>query len=201
MTSTPPTHPHRLDVLVAEIRGCRRCEATLPLGPRPVLLARPGARILIAGQAPGRRVHDSGVPFDDPSGERLRAWMGVDRREFYDSPHIAVVPMAFCYPGTGTSGDLPPPPACAAAWRARLLAELPAVALTLVIGRYAQTWHLPGRRKASLTETVRAFDEYAPARIPLPHPSPRNNNWLRRNPWFAAEVLPRLRTRVRALLT
>lgn len=193
-------HSPGLDALIAEIRGCRRCESALPLGPRPVLIARPGARILIAGQAPGRRVHASGVPFDDPSGERLRAWMGVDRRTFYDSPRIAILPMGFCYPGTGASGDLPPRPECAEAWRARLLAEMPAVALTLVIGSYAQTWHLAGRRKGSLTETVRAYEEYAPALIPLPHPSPRNNLWLRRNPWFSAELLPGLQARVRALL-
>lgn len=185
--------------LVAEVRACTQCAAHLPLGPRPVLQVHPAASILIAGQAPGRKVHASGVPFQDASGERLREWMGVDARVFYDPRHVAILPMGFCYPGTGASGDLPPRPECAATWRRRLLAALGNVQLTLLIGQYAMAWHLEAACKPSLTETVRAWREYWPDTIPLPHPSPRNNPWLRRNPWFERQVVPALRRRVRAL--
>ena len=160
-----------------------------------MLQVHPEARILIAGQAPGRRVHESGVPFDDPSGERLRDWLGIDRDTFYDERRIAILPMGFCYPGTGKSGDLPPRPECAPAWRTALLELLTGVRLTLVIGQYAQAWHLPDARR-NLTETVRAWREYDPGVIPLPHPSPRNNIWLKKNPWFGEELLPKLRERV-----
>jgi uracil-DNA glycosylase len=188
-----------LDALLAEVRACRLCEAHLPLGPRPVVQLDARARILIAGQAPGRRVHASGLPFDDPSGDRLRDWLGVDRAVFYDPARLAIVPMGFCYPGTGTSGDLPPRPECAPAWRAKLLANLGKLELTLAIGQYAQRWHLgPSRR--SLTEVVRGWRDHWPATLPLPHPSPRNNRWLRNNPWFEAEVVPVLRERVAAIL-
>jgi uracil-DNA glycosylase len=178
--------------LLESVRQCRICEQHLPLGPRPVLQFDARAKILIAGQAPGRRVHESGVPFDDPSGDRLREWLGVSRDEFYDPEKIAILPMGFCYPGTGKSGDLPPRPECAEAWREQLLRGLEEIKLTLVIGQYAQLWHLPDTRK-NLTETVRAWQDYAPHIIPLPHPSPRNNIWLKKNPWFAESLLPALR--------
>lgn len=165
-----------------------------------MLQAGAAARILIAGQAPGRKVAASGVPFDDASGDRLRAWMGIDKAAFHDPDFIAILPMGFCYPGTGASGDLPPRPECAATWRERLLEQLPSIELTLVIGTYAQAWHLkPAGGGASLTATVAAWREHGARVLPLPHPSPRNNGWLQRNPWFEADVLPELKTRVRAL--
>lgn len=181
--------------LMEDIKNCRVCEAHLPHGPRPVLQANPHARVLIAGQAPGRRVHESGVPFDDPSGVRLREWMGVSDVEFYDPSKIAILPMGFCYPGTGKSGDFPPRPECAATWRDELLHKLPNIGLTLVIGQYAQKWHLPHLQK-NLTETVRQWSDYGPGVIPLPHPSPRNNIWLKKNPWFIDELLPELQRAV-----
>ena len=181
--------------LLKEVRACQLCAATLPHGVRPVLQHHRDARILIAGQAPGRRVHASGIPFDDPSGERLRDWMGVSREQFYDPQQIAILPMAFCYPGKGRSGDLPPPPICADTWRARLLDALPNLRLTLVIGQYAMAWHLP-EAAGSLTEIVKNWRQAPSGLLPLPHPSPRNNIWLKRNPWFAAELLPELRRRV-----
>lgn len=188
-----------LSTLLDEVRRCSICAPHLPLGPRPVLQAHGEARVLIAGQAPGRRVHTSGVPFDDPSGERLRAWMGVDEETFYDPRRVAILPMGFCYPGSGRSGDLPPRSECAPAWRERLLAELSSVRFTLVIGGYAQAWHLPDAGP-SLTATVARWRDYLPALIPLPHPSPRNRIWLRKNPWFEEEVVPALRVRVREAL-
>lgn len=187
------------DPLLADIRACRICEEHLPHGVRPVLQFRPEARILIAGQAPGRKVHASGVPFDDASGDRLRAWMGVSRDDFYDPAKIAILPMGFCYPGTGTSGDLPPRPECAQSWRRPLLNALRQLQLTLVIGSYAQAWHL-GDKAAGVTTAVRNWRSYWPKIVPLPHPSPRNNLWLRRNPWFEAELLPRLRARIARVL-
>ena len=189
----------KLAQLLAEVRDCTHCAAQLPQPPRPVLQAGRGARILIAGQAPGRKVQDSGVPFDDASGERLRAWLGVSSAQFYDPEQIAILPMGFCYPGKGKSGDLPPRPECAPLWRARLLAQLPNLGLTVVIGQYALAWHLPDV-KASLTETVRNWRQHWPGVLPLPHPSPRNNIWLKKNPWFEAELLPPLRARVAQLL-
>ena len=188
-----------LDQLLARIRACRLCEASLPLGPRPVVQASASARILVVGQAPGRRVHESGLPFDDPSGDRLRDWMGIDRAVFYNERLVAAVPMGFCYPGTGPSGDLPPRPECAEAWREELLAKLSAVRLTLVIGQYARRWHLPQAR-GPLTATVRDWRRYGEGVLPLPHPSPRNNGWLRRNPWFEQELVPVLRRRVARVL-
>ena len=186
--------------LLSEVRACRLCEAHLPLGTRPVLQVQSGARILIAGQAPGSKVHQSGVPFNDASGDRLRDWMGIDKAMFYDVACVAILPMGFCYPGTGNSGDLPPRPECAPAWRAKLLARMPDIELTLVIGQYAQAWHLKDARDATLTETVMAWRNHWPAVLPLPHPSPRNNIWLKRNGWFEEEVVPALRKRVRDLL-
>ena len=195
-----------LDALLARVRACTLCAAHLPLGPRPVLQAHASARILIAGQAPGRKVHASGVPFDDASGDRLRAWMGVSRETFYDPRQVAILPMGFCYPGRGASGDLPPRPECAPAWRQPLLDHLPQVRLTLAIGHYALAWHLPGMHRrggtgGTLTDTVRQWQRHGPALFPLPHPSPRNNGWLQRNPWFEAELLPQLRQHISAALT
>ena len=182
--------------LLRSVRDCRICEESLPLGPRPVLQVDPKARILIAGQAPGRRVHESGIPFDDPSGDRLREWLGISREDFYDPTKVAILPMGFCYPGTGKSGDLPPRPECVEAWRDKLLQSLKHIELTLVIGMYAQRWHLPHMHR-NLTETVRAWDEYGPDVMPLPHPSPRNNIWLKKNPWFAESLLPNLKEKAR----
>ena len=189
-----------LGTLLTRVRACQLCAAHLPCGPRPVLQAHAEARILIAGQAPGRKVHASGVPFDDASGARLRAWLGVDRDTFYDPTRIAILPMGFCYPGTGKSGDLPPRRECAEHWRRPLLDFLPHISLTLVIGQYAHAWHLGDRQKGSLTETVKNWKDYWPDILALPHPSPRNNMWLKRNPWFEGEVLPVLRSRVAQLL-
>lgn len=188
-----------LVALVSEIRQCTICAEHLPLGPRPVLQVAASARILVAGQAPGRKVHETGLPFNDASGERLRAWLGLSRETFYDASKIAIVPMGFCYPGTGRSGDLPPRPECAATWRAPLLKQLPNLKLTLVIGQYAQAYHLPDTG-SSVTSIVQRWQEYWPAVVPLPHPSPRNNLWLRRNPWFEKELIPRLQQRVAEIL-
>ncbi|MEP4486546.1 MAG: uracil-DNA glycosylase family protein [Halioglobus sp.] len=189
-----------LDGLLTQIRQCDLCQEILPLGPRPVVQAASGAKILIAGQAPGARVHETGVPFDDPSGKRLREWLGVDSEQFYDSSQFAIIPMAFCYPGRGRSGDLPPPPLCAQTWRQALLERLPNLKLTLVIGQYAQAWHLPQPGR-TLTETVKDWSNFDPSIMPLPHPSPRNNFWLRRNPWFETDLLPQLKERVTNALT
>lgn len=190
-----------LRTLLKEIRDCRICEEHLPLGPRPVLQVHAKAGILIVGQAPGRKVHETGIPFNDPSGVRLRDWMGVDEKSFYDAAKIALLPMGFCFPGTGKSGDLPPRPECAEAWRETLLTYLPQVRLTLLIGQYAQKYHLGSKQKKNLTETVKAWREYFKVgMIPLPHPSPRNNIWLKKNAWFQGDVLPALRSRVRLLI-
>ena len=188
-----------LNHLLREVRACRLCAGALPHDPNPILQAGRRARILVAGQAPGRRAHEAGVPFLDPSGERLRAWMGIDDEVFYDPNKVAILPMGFCFPGTGKSGDLPPRPECAPAWRDQLLGELPDLRLTLVIGAYAQAHHLEARG-ANLTETVRAWRDYGPRVMPLPHPSPRNQIWMRRNPWFETDLLPLLRRRVRRVL-
>ncbi len=181
--------------LLVQVRACTICEAHLPLGPRPVVQLDPKARVLIAGQAPGRKVHASGMPFDDASGDRLRDWLGLTRDEFYNPERIAILPMGFCYPGTGKSGDLPPRPECAPAWRNPLLQQLRRIELTLVIGQYAHAYHFDGK-KTSLTERVKSWRTYWPGVVPLPHPSPRNNLWLRRNPWFEIELLPMLHERV-----
>lgn len=189
-----------LDDLLADIRACRLCEAALPLGPRPVLRASARARLLVVGQAPGTKVHASGIPWDDASGQRLRDWLGLEPDDFYDASRVAIVPMGFCYPGRAGSGDAPPRPECRATWHPRLLPLLPHVELTLLIGQYAQAYFLGGGRKATLTDTVRAWREFAPALLPLPHPSPRNVGWFKANPWFEREVVPELRARVRALM-
>lgn len=184
-----------LEQLLHEIRRCSLCQAALPLGPRPVVQASPTARLLIIGQAPGTKVHQSGIPWDDPSGERLRAWLQMDKARFYDPEQVAIMPMGFCYPGRGRSGDLPPRLECAPTWHARLKAQLPGVNLTLLIGDYAQRYYLDAKPK-TLTDTVKANPDWAPDFIALPHPSPRNNLWLRKNPWFEQQTLPLLRHRI-----
>lgn len=190
----------KLDGLLGEIRACRLCEAHLPLGPRPVLRASTSARLLIVGQAPGTRVHSSGTPWNDASGIRLRHWLGLERDRFYDESGVAIMPMGFCYPGSGASGDLPPRPECAATWHARLLAHLNERRLTLLVGRYAQAWFLRERQHGTLTDTVRAYADYLPEFLPLPHPSPRNQLWLKVNPWFEGELVPILQLKVREAL-
>ncbi|PKQ02435.1 MAG: uracil-DNA glycosylase [Alphaproteobacteria bacterium HGW-Alphaproteobacteria-12] len=196
----------KLDRLTADIRTCRICvenplKAPLPHEPRPVLRVSRKARLCIVGQAPGTRVHASGTPFTDPSGDRLRDWMGVTSEEFYDVSRLAIVPMGFCFPGLDAKGgDLPPRRECAEAWRAQLFELLPQIELTLLVGQYAQAWHLGAARKGSLTATVAAWREYGPSFIPLPHPSWRNNAWIRKNLWFEDELLPVLRREVRRLL-
>ncbi|WP_281546063.1 uracil-DNA glycosylase family protein [Grimontia sp. SpTr1] len=189
MTNTP------LGILLKEVQECHHCEAHLPLGPRPVVQAESSARLLIIGQAPGTRVHETGIPWNDPSGDRLREWLQMDKERFYDPAQVAIMPMGFCYPGRGNSGDLPPRPECAPKWHAAIKSHLPNVELTLLIGDYAQRYYLEGKPK-TLTETVKANTNWSPDFIALPHPSPRNNLWLRKNPWFEAEILPILRKRI-----
>jgi len=195
-----PDPARELHTLLREIRACRLCEAYLPLGPRPVLAASASARLLIVSQAPGARVHETGIPWNDASGRRLREWLQLDEATFYDAQRVAIVPMGFCYPGRAGSGDAPPRPECRATWHPRLLPLLREVQFTLSIGQYAQAWCLGARRKATLTETVCAWREYLPDNMPLPHPSPRNVGWFKANPWFETEVLPALRERVHAVL-
>ncbi|MBI1320834.1 MAG: uracil-DNA glycosylase family protein [Candidatus Hydrogenedens sp.] len=190
-----------LDRLLAEVRACRLCEEHLPLGPRPVLRAARSARILVVGQAPGTKVHATGVPWNDPSGDRLRDWMGVDRDTFYNEKKVAIIPMGFCYPGRlPRGGDAPPRPECAPHWHPRLLQMLPRLDLMILAGQYAHAYYLGDQRGKALTETVRRFRDFLPDIVALPHPSPRNNLWLRKNPWFDEEVIPVLRERVAALL-
>jgi uracil-DNA glycosylase len=193
--------PTELDALLGEIRACRICEASLPMEPRPILRARAGARLLVVGQAPGTLVHGSGIPWSDASGMRLRGWLGLDRDAFYDEDKVAIVPMGFCYPGRGVSGDLPPRPECSRTWHHRLLPMLPNVELVLAIGQYAQVYFLGEQRKKTLTDTIMAWRDYAPRYFPLPHPSPRNVGWFRHNPWFDDEVVPALRKRVTEVLS
>lgn len=188
-----------LTELVTEVRACVLCTEHLPLGPRPIIQVHPSARILIAGQAPGRKAHETGVPFNDASGDRLREWLGISREVFYDEKQVAILPMGFCFPGTGKSGDLSPRPECAPAWRTALLTHLKALKLRLVIGQYAQAYHVPNGG-ASVTETVQAWRNNWPHTVPLPHPSPRNNMWLKRNSWFEEELIPALRARVSEVL-
>jgi len=190
----------KLSELLVEVRACRKCQSQLPCSPRPILAVATSAKVLIIGQAPGKRVHESGIAWDDPSGRRLREWLGVSREEFYDTSKFAFVPMAFCYPGKGPTGDLPPRPECAETWHADLVSRLTNVSLTLLIGKYAQQHYLGVDQKTNLTQTVRAWKDYWPSRLPLPHPSPRNNLWISKNPWFLDEPLPALRTRIRQLI-
>ena len=187
--------------VLEDIAACRACAGELLHEPRPVVRVFPETRLLICGQAPGRRVHESGMPFTDPSGDRLRQWMGVDYKSFYADRRIGVAAMAFCFPGTNPKGgDYPPPPRCAQLWRPRLLSALPEMELTLLVGGYAQAWALGSDAKANMTDTVRAWREYLPRYLPLPHPSWRNTAWLKRNPWFEDEVTPWLRAKVVAIL-
>lgn len=185
---------------IEDIRSCTICAPSLPAGPRPVFQVSKTAKILIVGQAPGRRVHETGIPFDDPSGDRLREWMGIGKDVFYDASKIAIVPMGFCYPGSGKSGDLPPRLECADKWRKTLLAQLDSIKLTLIIGQYAIKWHLNSTAKKTLTETVEAWRDYWPENVVLPHPSPRNNIWLKKNQWFESEILPELKVYIEKLL-
>ncbi len=196
----PEADNRSLDVLLSAVRACRACDSHLPLGPRPVLQAAPTARILVVGQAPGIRVHNSGIPWDDPSGERLRGWMGVGNEVFYDASRIAIIPMGYCYPGRGVGGDLPPRRECAQLWLDQLLRRLPLIELTLLIGQHAQRHFLGSRRKRSLAETLDAWAEYSPQYIPLPHPSPRNTPWFQRHSDFERQLLPELRSRVAGCL-
>jgi uracil-DNA glycosylase len=186
--------------LLAAVRACRVCEAELPLGPRPVLQAGKSARILVVGQAPGVRVHNTGIPWSDASGERLRAWMGVEESVFYDQSRIAIIPMGYCYPGRGNGGDLPPRSECATLWLGQLLERLPRIELTLLIGQHAQRHFLGSRRGPSMAATIKAWRDYAPQYLPLPHPSPRNQPWFARHPWFERRLIPVLRGRVATLV-
>lgn len=188
-----------LATLVEEVRGCRVCADHLPLGPRPIVSLPRETRILVIGQAPGTAVHESGVAWDDPSGDHLREWMGISREVFYGSKRIGIMPMGFCYPGKKKGGDAPPRPECAPLWHDRIRDALPDVKLTLVIGRYAHAHYLAGRAKSG-TETVRSFRDHLPTQLPLPHPSWRSKIWMGRNPWFEKELLPELRKRVKRLL-
>jgi uracil-DNA glycosylase len=191
----------RFATLLARVRACRVCAEHLPLGPRPVLQALPTARLFICGQAPGTKVHETGLPWNDASGERLRAWLGLAREVFYDPRRIALIGVGLCYPGRlPQGGDAPPRPECAPLWHPPLRAALSDIRLTLLVGSYAQAYYLGKRRKASLGETVRAFREYLPDFIPTPHPSWRTTGWLARNPWFEAELVPELRKRVKAII-
>lgn len=185
--------------LIREIQACTVCSEHLPLGPRPVVQFNTKSRIVIIGQAPGRRVHESGVPWDDPSGVRLRAWLDLSPEQFYDPDLVALVPMGFCYPGTGKSGDLPPRPECAPLWHDQILETLPDDRLAIIIGMYAQARYVADRSK-TLTETVKRWDEYLPQRVVMPHPSPRNMRWFKTNPWFEAETIPAVRQRVAHVL-
>ena len=190
----------KLSALTKEVQQCTLCAEYLPFEPRPVLRPSSTARILIVGQAPGIKVHTSGIPWDDPSGNRLRDWMGVDKEAFYNEKKIAIVPTAFCYPGKGTAGDLPPRPECAPHWHPRLLKLMPRIELTLLVGMYAQNYYLNGERRRTLTATVQAWQQYLPQYLPMPHPSPRNSLWLKKNSWFEKEVVPMLRKRIAELL-
>ena len=193
----------KLDILLKEVRACRVCETELPLEPNPVLRAKRSASILVIGQAPGTKVHESGIPWNDASGKRLREWMKVDDKIFYDPTKIAIIPMGFCYPGKGKSGDLPPRKECAPLWHNKLLAHLPNIKITLLIGQYAQKYYLSdfeNINRASVTETVSNWKKYSPKYFPLPHPSPRNTLWLKKNSWFEQKTIPQLRKQVRAAL-
>lgn len=186
--------------LLTEISKCQICAAKLPLGPRPIVSASPRSKVAIIGQAPGSVVHKTGIPWDDKSGENLRKWLGVNAKQFYDADTIALIPMGFCYPGRGKSGDNPPTKECAPAWHEALLSKMPELDLILLVGKYAQDYYLGKQTYRTLTETVENFSDYLPRYFVLPHPSPRNNIWQARNPWFAKEVLPALKDRIRPFL-
>lgn len=187
-----------LDDLLTDVRACSICPG-LPLGPSPLLQASENSKILIAGQAPGSKTHAKGRPFDDPSGKRLRKWLGVTEDQFYDPDLFAIIPMGFCFPGTGKGGDLPPRPECAPKWRQPLLDRLPKLELTLILGQYAMDWHLGDAKSRTLTKTVERWQEFWPDILPLPHPSPRNIRWFKANPWFEEDVVPILQARIAKL--
>ena len=189
-----------MEALLEEIQGCSICKVFLPHKPRPIVAGSINSRLLIIGQAPGRRVHESGIPWDDPSGDQLRKWLNVEKEVFYDTSKIGLMPMGFCFPGSGKSGDLPPRPECAPTWHERLIKAMSNVELTLLIGQYAQKHYLEKTFKKNLTETVNAFEDYLPNYLPLPHPSPRNRMWIKRNPWFEESLVPNLQERVAKLL-
>jgi len=189
----------KLDKLLTEVRTCCVCAPELPLGPNPIVRAKRSARILVIGQAPGTKVHESGIPWNDPSGKRLREWMGIDDEIFYNQAKIAIIPMGFCYPGKGKSGDLPPRKECAELWHKKLLMHLPNIKLTLLIGQYAQNYYLSDSKYyngGTVTEVVTKWKKFAPKYFPLPHPSPRNTLWLRKNSWFESKTIPKLRKQV-----
>ena len=193
----------KLDRLLIDVRACRVCEAHLPLGPNPVLRAKRSAKILVIGQAPGTKVHESGIPWNDASGKRLRKWLGVNDEVFYDQNKVAIIPMGFCYPGKGPSGDLPPREECATLWHKRLLSLLPNIKVTLLIGQYAQKYYLGDSEyysHATVTKTVKNWKKFAPKYFPLPHPSPRNTLWLKKNSWFEQKTIPQLRKNIRIIL-
>lgn len=187
------------ETLVNNMRACRICTG-LPLGPRPLFKVNRRAKVLIAGQAPGRITHEKGIPFDDPSGDRLRNWLGVDRDTFYNDPTIAILPMGMCFPGSGKSGDLPPRTECAPVWREQVMAQMPQLELILIIGRYAIDWHVPDAKGQSITALASQWRTTWPDQLIMPHPSPRNNRWLKTNPWFEADVIPALRARMEEML-
>ena len=188
----------KLNNLLKDVRACRICESVLE--PNPVVRGFTSARLMIVGQAPGAKVHATGIPWNDPSGDRLRDWLQMDKQAFYDESQLAIIPMGFCYPGRGQSGDLPPRPECAETWHEPLMAQFSNVELTLLIGSYSQNYYLGKSRKKTLTETVENFEHYLSSGfLPLPHPSPRNTLWLKRNPWFEKEVIPELRRQIRSL--
>lgn len=189
-----------METLLQNIRQCEICKSHLPLGPRPIVSAHKNSKIIIIGQAPGTSVHKTGIPWDDPSGRQLRKWLGVTDEVFYDESKIALVPMGFCYPGKGKTGDLPPRPECAPQWHKLLLEKMPNVELVVLIGMYAQKAYLKKEVKKTLTETVANYQEYLPKYLPLPHPSPRNRFWLTKNPWFDVEVIPALQKKVQGVL-
>ncbi|MDN3608804.1 uracil-DNA glycosylase family protein [Vibrio ostreicida] len=188
-----------LENLLHQIHQCRLCEPHLPLGANPVIQANSNAKLLIIGQAPGTRVHNTSIPWNDPSGERLRGWLQLSSDEFYDPEKIAIMPIGFCYPGKGKNGDLPPRKECAPLWHDKVLAELPNITMTLLVGQYAQNYYLADKPK-TLTETVFEWRRWAPRYLPLPHPSPRNTLWIKRNPWFEAQVVPFIREHVHSHL-
>ncbi len=186
--------------LLHDIRQCKICEAHLQLGPRPVATGHPESKIVIIGQAPGTKVHQSGIPWDDASGKQLRRWLGVSTEEFYDETKFAIIPMGFCYPGKGKSGDLPPRKECAPQWHQALFDEMKHVKLVILIGMYAQNYYLKNKAQRTLTETVSHYKDYLPKYFVLPHPSPRNRFWLTKNPWYEEEVLPKLASEVEKIL-
>ncbi|WP_417803347.1 uracil-DNA glycosylase family protein [Thalassospira lucentensis] len=198
----PPGGDPAFDALLTDVRACAICAQALPLGPRPVVRMAKGARVMIIGQAPGTRVHETGLPWNDASGDRLRDWLGVSVDDFYDPAKFAIMPMGFCYPGRmERGGDLPPRPECAPTWHDALLRHVPDIGLTLLIGQYAQSYYLGKRRARTMTETVAGFADHLPDDIiPMPHPSWRNTAWIKKNPWFETDLLPVLRAKLQALL-